>query len=291
MGAKTAERGPTQIRASPRRRRSHSSWRSPAPSRECSTATVSPKRATKRADDLRRQADLGHQDDDRAPAGQRVGGGAEVDLGLARARDAVEQERLAGRRGADRRDRRLLLGGQRGLRPRRADAHVDGRAPHDPRRDPHEPAGLQAPQRGGVGAAEARQARQQRTLRVAQARRAASSCRFTSLGEVKRRLDVRALRVERGLGLRARCGARSDSARAGVEQYSSASQNASSTSSRGSGGSSTRRGATSSCSESGARPVTIPGTSRRPNGTMSRCRPRRPREPRSRTARGGRGPS
>ena len=40
--------GPTQTRASPARSRAHSSWRSPAPSRECRTATVSPKRSTKR---------------------------------------------------------------------------------------------------------------------------------------------------------------------------------------------------------------------------------------------------
>jgi hypothetical protein len=48
MGAKTAERGPDADPRLPARRRSHSSWRSPAPSRECRTATVSPKRATKR---------------------------------------------------------------------------------------------------------------------------------------------------------------------------------------------------------------------------------------------------
>ena len=51
-------------------------------------------------DHLRRQADLGHEDQHAAPLGQRLGGGAQVDLGLAGAGDAV-QEQAAGRLGAD----------------------------------------------------------------------------------------------------------------------------------------------------------------------------------------------
>ena len=47
-GANTAERGPTHTRASPERSRSHSSWRSPWPSPEWSTATTSPNRAWNR---------------------------------------------------------------------------------------------------------------------------------------------------------------------------------------------------------------------------------------------------
>ena len=48
-GAKTAERAPTTTRASPRATRSRSSRRSASPSEEWRTATVSPKRAVKRA--------------------------------------------------------------------------------------------------------------------------------------------------------------------------------------------------------------------------------------------------
>ena len=47
-GANTAERGPTQIRASPLRRRRHSSARSPSESCEWIRATRSPKRSRKR---------------------------------------------------------------------------------------------------------------------------------------------------------------------------------------------------------------------------------------------------
>jgi hypothetical protein len=47
-GAKIAERGPTQTRASPVRSRIHSSWRSPGLSAECITATTSPNRAVNR---------------------------------------------------------------------------------------------------------------------------------------------------------------------------------------------------------------------------------------------------
>ena len=63
-------------------------------SRECSTATVSPKRSTKRADDLRRERDLGHQHDRAAALLERRRGGPQVDLGLARAGDAVQQPLL-----------------------------------------------------------------------------------------------------------------------------------------------------------------------------------------------------
>ena len=55
-------------------------------------------------DHLRRQPDLGDEDQHAAPLGQRLGGGAQVDLGLARAGDAV-QEQLGGRVGGRRRSR------------------------------------------------------------------------------------------------------------------------------------------------------------------------------------------
>ena len=64
-------------------------------SRECRTATVSPKRSAKRADGLRRQRDLGHEHDRRAAALERGAHGAQVDLRLAAAGHAVQQQALA----------------------------------------------------------------------------------------------------------------------------------------------------------------------------------------------------
>jgi hypothetical protein len=62
--------------------------------------------------ELRRQVDLGHQHQ-RLPAGrQRLRGGAQVDLGLARAGDAVQQ-RGAGRQAVERLQGPCLLVGQR----------------------------------------------------------------------------------------------------------------------------------------------------------------------------------
>ena len=100
-GAKTAERGPTQTRASPLRSRAHSSWRSPAPSLECRTATVSPKRV----DEARRRSAAsapisGTSTIALCPRSSASRDGAQVDLGLARAGDAVQQQPLAGRRAA-----------------------------------------------------------------------------------------------------------------------------------------------------------------------------------------------
>ncbi len=45
-------------------------------------------------DDLRRQRDLGHQHDHAAPVGEGVGRGLQVDLGLPRPGDAVQQQPL-----------------------------------------------------------------------------------------------------------------------------------------------------------------------------------------------------
>ena len=64
----------------------------PAPSRECRTATRSPKRDAKARQRLRRHPDLGHEHDHPAPALERRLGGGEVDLGLARAGDPVQQQ-------------------------------------------------------------------------------------------------------------------------------------------------------------------------------------------------------
>ena len=97
-GAKTALRTPTQMRASPRRSRSHSAWRSASERPEWSSATWSPKRARKRPESCGRQRDLGDQHQRPLAGGPGRGDGPQVDLGLARAGDAVEQEGGEGRR-------------------------------------------------------------------------------------------------------------------------------------------------------------------------------------------------
>ena len=78
--------------ASPGRRRCHSSRRSPRgePRVEQGDAVAEARREA--ADGLRRERDLGHQHDRAAPALERRLGGGEVDLGLAGAGDAVQQE-------------------------------------------------------------------------------------------------------------------------------------------------------------------------------------------------------
>ena len=119
--------------------------------------------------DLRRQRDLWHEHDDPAAVGEHRRGRLEVDLGLARPGDAVQQQPLARRRRHDRPQRRGLVGRQLGLCPRGADGHVQRRAAHDARGDAHEPAPLQAPQRGEVAGGEARQRGEQGALAVAQA--------------------------------------------------------------------------------------------------------------------------
>ena len=68
------------------------------------------------ADELRREPDLWHQDEHTAPCGQSILGEAQVDLGLAAARHAVQQPSavLAAVMGADGFERGLLRGGRRG---------------------------------------------------------------------------------------------------------------------------------------------------------------------------------
>src|SRR5262249_45795699 len=109
-GAKIAERGPTQTLASPLRRRCHSSKRSPSggarPAREGLGARggavedgeggAAP--GAEAGHGLWGEPDLGDEDDRPAPAGERRLDRRQVDLGLARAGDPVE-ELLAGRVG------------------------------------------------------------------------------------------------------------------------------------------------------------------------------------------------
>ena len=104
-------------------------------------------------DHLRRQPDLGDEDQHAAALGQRLGGGAQVDLGLARAGDAVQEQ--LGRIGSgadldqDRVQRRLLVGRERRRGLARADRVVLGRAPAPARAD-------RAPARGPPGGAATR---------------------------------------------------------------------------------------------------------------------------------------
>jgi hypothetical protein len=79
---------------------------------------------------LRCEGDLGHQHDRALPALERRGRGAQVDLRLARARDAVQQPRAAALHG---RHRRLLLAGQldRRVGARRGERRPPARARRD----------------------------------------------------------------------------------------------------------------------------------------------------------------
>ena len=117
-GAKTAERGPTQTW--PRRCAAAATRRSarPAPAPSAGRATGSPSRAREARDRLRGQTDLGDEHDRAPAAGERRLDRGEVDLGLARAGDAVQQQiarcsGLAVERRGDRRDGPPLLGAQR----------------------------------------------------------------------------------------------------------------------------------------------------------------------------------
>ena len=159
------------------------------------------------------------------PCASAARGRPQVDLGLARAGDAVQQQPLAGRRRSTiAAQRRRLVGGQlAAARAAAPTATCSGRAAHDARRDAHEPARLEPAQRGEVAAGEARQRGEQRALAVGQALAAGVGRRRSRRGPQR--------------GLRPACpsaAAASDSARAGVEQYSAAIHSARSTSSAGS---------------------------------------------------------
>ena len=140
-------------------------------------------------DDLRRQRDLGDEHDHAAAVRERVRRRPQVDLGLARPGDAVQQQPLARRGRRDRAQRRGLIAGELGLRARGADGHVQGRAAHDARDDADQAARLQPAQRGEVASGEARQRGEQRALALAQA--------------LLRVLRTRRLGPQRGLGPRA----------------------------------------------------------------------------------------
>ena len=131
----------------------HGARRRPVP--ECSTATVVAEARLEARDDLRGQRDLRHEHDGPAAALQRRGRGAQVDLGLARAGDALQEEAL----GAPRLDRRghrrerLRLGGRerRCSGGRGADPRVMRAPPARAAYERHEPAGLQPSERAVAG--------------------------------------------------------------------------------------------------------------------------------------------
>ena len=132
-GANTAERGPTQTRASPRRRRSPLVVALAVGELRVQDGDGVAEALHEPRDDLRRQRDLGDEHDHVAAGGERLGRRAQVDLGLARAGHAVQQEPLPRRGRADREQRGLLLGREgrpraRARRRRRARARGGRRA-------------------------------------------------------------------------------------------------------------------------------------------------------------------
>ena len=172
--------------------------------------------------DLRRQRDLGDEHDHPAAARERRRGGPQVDLGLARAGDAVQQQPLARRRGHDRAQRRGLVGGElaaararrRRRRARARGARRAARCSTSPRASSRRSAARSRPAKRGSDA-------QQRALAV---------------GQALLRVDGAAVGAAHSAVL-ARVpfgGSTSESARAGVEQYSAAIHSARSTSSAGS---------------------------------------------------------
>ena len=171
-GRRRPSAGRRTTRASPARRRAHSSWRSPGRELRVQDGDRVAEARDEARHDLRGQRDLGDEHDHPAAVREGLGGGPQVDLGLAGPGDAVQQQPLARRGGDDRAQRRGLVGGQLRLLARGADGDVQRRAAHDARGDLDEPARLQAAQRGEVAAGEARQRREQRALAVAEARRA-----------------------------------------------------------------------------------------------------------------------
>jgi hypothetical protein len=104
---------------------------------------------TEAADRLRRERDLGHEHDHALPALEGRRRGAQVDLGLAGAGDPVQEPLAAA---LDRGHRGLLLHAQ--LHAVVGDVGGMRRAPVRTRRDRHEAAGFQPPQRAELGARE-----------------------------------------------------------------------------------------------------------------------------------------
>ncbi len=97
IGANTARRVPSTRSGSPSAAAAHARRRAAAGSRLCSvTVRSAGQRARDTCLELRRQVDLGHEQERLAPGGNGCRRRRKVDLGLAAARDAVENERREG---------------------------------------------------------------------------------------------------------------------------------------------------------------------------------------------------
>jgi len=111
--------------------------------------------------DLRRQRDLGHQDDRPLPPLERRADGLQVHLGLARAGDAVQEQILG--RSPDLGECRLLIAGQRHVLAH-PDRDVLRRPALGSRHQGHQPTPLQPPQCGQIGPRKPRKRVQQLLL-------------------------------------------------------------------------------------------------------------------------------
>ena len=148
-GAKTPERVPTTTPAAPERMRRHCSLRSVSLKAECRMATRSPKREKNWPATAGVRAISGTSSSALRPGGERRIDGVEVDLGLAGAGDAVEQESgvAAGGDGVANALERGLLGGVEHV----AGAHGAGRDGDGLRRQTDETAAARERTRRGAG--------------------------------------------------------------------------------------------------------------------------------------------
>ena len=231
---------------------------------------MSPKRSAKRADDLRRQPDLGDEHDHAAARVERRRGGAQVDLRLSRARHAVQQQRLGRASCASAssisRERARLVGVSGGGCARRAPTASceTGAAPRAARAS--RARALQAPQRRQVAAAR----------RARQLARAARACCARGVGPARLaggRRRRRALRPPRELRPPARRRRderqRARRRRAVLARPSSPRARRGRAAGRGRARGAARRGGRRRARSESARPTTTPTTSRWPNGTTS----------------------
>ena len=233
---------------------------------------------------LRREADLGDEDDRRAAAGEGRLDRGEVDLGLARARDAVQEQLAVGAgdavdRGDDLLGGALLLGQQPRPLARGADRAVLGRAAQARAAGRDQAALLEAAQDLAVGADRGGEPGRRHLPRSAQRLEGGPLPDPEPLGAAQRRLaggrdlgsqlDPRADPLAAGAGPG---GSTSSSPREGVEQYSRPIQRPSLTSSAGAPASSASSGSarrSGGSSELSARSTTTPSTRRWPKGTRT----------------------
>ena len=243
-------------------------------------------------DRLRREADLGDEDDRPAPSGQRRLDRGEVDLGLAGAGDAVQEllargARRAVERGDDLLDGGPLLGEQlrtAGRRRRPRDGAARGAAASlrvaisprsSSRRRTSRPAPTAAASSGADISPASRSASS--TARWRTPRRSPPLSAASPAGAISARSSTR--ERTRWPAAPVPGGSTSARPREGVEQYSRATQRPSRTSSAGAPASSASIGSarrSGGSSERSARPTTTPSTRRRPKGTRTTLPTSRP---------------